>query len=485
MDFYAAVGMQFEHIDPEDAALVFARDASALGTVVIDPNLAKEARRVRNLSIGSLYDALLRDVPFVLAAEVRHIYDEGKLKPSRSKFFSNNFGPLGTKWFFVYDAIYRHAGTGLDCEPVAPDSPLDRQHPGYLQSYIAAMTASRETGLPFEDVAVAVFDKSAGAQWHGQFGGAPWLEIARAFKALIEAPGEAGVISAVDHIVSLEHNTSTLFTKCAHWAISGRFEWIKDMLDVKFSASSPLAFLGLCTETVRETYLAVEKSRLPYTGERRAITDEYKPVPPNWGPVASVGEGDILTLRYGGAERAFKVHAVLDWDDDFYSFLLGSEGWADHKGVGPGGEPVVISTFAMTAEEVVERFVSLQEASAMEKARRVASKFCSDLHGLLTGIIAMDKPMLSMGSVQVSGPASVALRFRIKGPKGSNFRIYILFTAEEVSVRWSTAKHASNDPTKEELFEDIPIAQVSEADFLNDFGRRLLGKAVEALATSE
>jgi|GEM_PF-1881242 len=497
MDFYAVAGVRFELIDTEDASFVFAQDAQTLGCVVCDPDLAGAATAIRAAVVQAMKRALVRDGLFILAAEVRHIYDKGKLSPSRSGFFTKNFGPVGRKWFFIYDAIYSHAGAGLDCEPVTPAPPLDTQFPGYLQSYVAGATASRETGLPFHEVAERVFDRTAGAKWSGSFGGKAWLEIARAYRELLTAETETEIIVAADRLISLEHNTNTLFTKCSHWAVGGDWAWIKGCLDIKFSASSPVAFLGLCSEGVRQIVLGLHLSGRtigspggPLRGAQEDAPLPRHPEPPESGsPEAggaflldSVGEGDMLGLQYEGAVRQFQVEAVHVLGYGHRSFILSPSGWHEHKGLGPGGKPLVIELFAMTGEEVQARFVSRQEVEAVERVKRVAARFAAELHQLLGGIVALEKPLLAVGSVQLG---EYVFRFRIKGPEGRNFRVYVGASEKSLCIFTGTSRHPAEDPFSEDVFEEFTLDRAEDGDFLADFGRRLLGAAVASLAAGD
>ncbi len=491
MDFYAVVGLRFDFIDPEYAQFVFAPDEFSLSNTVIDGEYDEAARNVRDGAIFTMLARLMHDVPFILLCEIRHIYDKGRLKPKRAEFFKNHLGGPGLEWFCIYDKIYKRHET---VSPMfVPEPPLNHQHETYLRSYIAGMTATEHTGVPVYRVGEKVFDTKLGTSWDMSYGGKAWLKIAQAFRRLVEARGEREAIEQIDALIALEHNTNTMFNKCAHWVLNGTHEWIKEALDVKFSSSSPLSFLGYCSEQVKRIVMRHRDALAapPTLEERKRLRIDYSPekdkssaalLPPE--EVKKILEelyvGDHLSLLHNGIAKPFVVSAIEKITEDSKMIVMKAKGWGESKGYGPDNTPIEVDAFAFSEEDLYGLIVEHTPISAVEKSKRVAENFVRAFYEMTWAVIQKAGVENEIGLGSIQGNAT-CYRFRLKHSSGKNFRLYFIPKPNGLSIRFSVAAAASNDPESEELCADLTLEQMQAPNGVSACVQNLIPEGVKKL----
>jgi len=77
------------------------------------------------------------------------------------------------------------------------------------------------------------YDMFSNAEWVSQYGGEKWAKIAESWILLNNAKSLNEIIIYIDHIIDLEHNTGSIFTKFKEFNIHDSMDWIKSFLDMK------------------------------------------------------------------------------------------------------------------------------------------------------------------------------------------------------------------------------------------------------------
>jgi hypothetical protein len=134
----------------------------------------------------------------------------------------------------IDDELQHGATNGINRIKCKPE--YDYQMKNFLQQ------ATTEEVICYLDRAEATYrDK---AEWNGQgdmMGGKAWAEVAYWTRYLVVAmqnQSETDLCHALDTIISLQHNTDSVFNKSIHRLIHGTFRELKPLLDWKFNASN-------------------------------------------------------------------------------------------------------------------------------------------------------------------------------------------------------------------------------------------------------
>lgn len=209
--------------------------------------------------VDVLASRLDQDLSLICAAEVAHLANvDGNTKLA----FYEMFGDAGEVWWHA--GICRNAPTlcsqqfvaavklaqdsFLGGDPVSLEDGVDTV--SYLYRWICQKAAEIYTGVSIFDVSQVAFTSEFA--WKGAFGGKLWDTIAKTWRQLRDSVLPSRQIECIDRLVSLQHNTNTLFTKCQHyvpnWNLAG------ELLDAKFFAKSPYALLPRCSDVVRDFF---------------------------------------------------------------------------------------------------------------------------------------------------------------------------------------------------------------------------------------
>jgi len=470
-DFYVMVGLRHRAVEAEDVPFVLPADDLSCLFLTTDSCTAIAIQEARKTIIEQLWGILLRDVPFILSAEIRHIYDNCHLHPDNPKFFLNNLGQTGLEWFKIYDLMLSGNPAPVPVYEVEDIFKNGSQNPGYCASYHSAMTASKATGLPLHVVAETVFDKNAGAHWSGAFGGAAWKRIASTFGELVAARDIETASLVIDQLLALEHNTSTMFNKCHHWATPDEgYGWIKTALDLKFSAVNPLLLVGSCSPNVRNLALSVrdtfsnldpnKRARLSLDYEGKECISEE-----NTKMVEALSVGDVVALMYKGVVRAFTIKHV-DKSLGTTVYTMHAKGWSENAGV-KNGKPLLISKFTFLAEDVLASIQGSQTASVEVKCATGLAHFAKATYDAVAKFIQVSGVNgVSLGSLIASDGMH---RFRMT--RGSKcFRMYLTATEKEYRIHYSTSLVADFAPSLPFVFHsaDKMKDDIAFATFVGD-----------------
>lgn len=480
-DFYVVVGLRHRAVKAEDVPFVLPQDDLSCLFLTTDAHLAHAVQGMRAKVIELMWGVLLRDVPFILSAEIRHIYDNCSLSPDNPMFFQNNLGDTGLLWFKIYDALVH--GKSIPGIPVfTPEEPFNAgQNGGYLLSYTSAMTASRQAGIPLHIVAETVFDKNAGATWGNAYGGAAWKRIASTFGELVAARDIEAAAVVIDQLLALEHNTSTMFNKCHHWTTPTEGHgWIKIALDLKFSATNPMLLVGSCSPGVRDLALSVRDTfsnldsakrarlSLDYDGANDPITEDAQIM------VNTLSAGSTICLMYKGTLRWFTI-LKIDASLGTKVFTMKSKGWQEEAGI-KNGKPLLINKFTFLAEDVLVSIQETQSATIEAKATNALKQFAEGVYGLVQALFPKTLPDVAFGSLHCENDV---YRFRlIRGNKV--FRAYMTRVEKDFRVYLSTSPVADYSDKLPYIF--FPVASLGKQGDLTVFAKEFMSTAVNHLA---
>ncbi len=440
LDFYAMVSLNIRSVAYGLASFDTARSNIELGSYIRDKELAAESVIMRKQVIESEHNRLLRDLPLINAAEVKHITDSCgcAVNSSNSKTFTERFGPAGGKWVHTFNAVLNCTFNGSKAtKPEEFKSGND-----YVNRYIAAMTASKVSGVPLVEVAMLAFDTNF-YNWSGAYGGIKWLIIAEAWSDLMDARNESDIIHYIDTINALQHNTTTLFNKCAHYGGTG---FLAKVLDIKFTAQTPLSFVGKCSPQVQPYLLAIRDGIAALTDDNRdanAARFHYDEATSEWvereikltkkgspeavNCVKKLSLSASITLDYEGAERSFVVKEIVTAIDGSRQFMMKPKGWSKTKPI----VDVNISWFPFDESELVTSFIKMGSTkatavSSVSKASSKAEVFVNAVRNHIEKLAATGNyGDFEIGSIQ--GNDSL-LRIRLKQGSNTNCRFYFKFS---------------------------------------------------------
>jgi hypothetical protein len=326
------------------------------------------------------------------------------------------------------------------------------------------------------------------------YGGKAWLRIAQAFRRLAESRDEQTTIEQIDALIALEHNTNTMFNKCVHWMINGSHTWIKEALDVKFSSSSPLSFLGYCSEGVKRIVMRHRDALAapPTLEERKRLRIDYTPEEDKTSaavlPAEKIKEileeifvGDHLSLLHNGIAKPFVVSAVEPVSEGAKMIVTKARGWGESKGLGPDNTPIEVDAFAFSEEDLYSLIVAHTPISDVEKSKRVAENFVRAFYETTWAVIqkAGVEGEIALGSIQGN---ATCYRFRLKHANGKNFRLYFVPRSNGLSIRYSTSPSASNDPESEELWGHLTVEQMQGPNAVSACVQDLIPEGVKKIA---
>jgi len=503
IDFYAMAGLKVKAVEYGLAAYDTARSDIELGSFIRDHELAREAVQVRQQVIDAERGRLLRDLPLINAAEVKHLFDS-MCKPksgSSESIFKERFGTGGTKWLKVFRSVLNGKN---EYTPI--EKPAAFHSGGYVPRYIAAETASRETGIPLVEVAMLVFDTTFFG-WSSSYGGPKWLVIAEAWADLLDAQTEEEIIHWIDIINALQHNTTTLFNKCAHYGSSLSF--LSKVLDIKFAARTPLSFVGKCSKQIQPYLLAVRDgiaaldaqvrdlsaSRYYYDAEKtlwveREIDLGKKGSPEAMGFVKTLDLQGVITLMYEGIQRSFKVSEVVIAIDGSRQFIMRANGWTKYK----PGTSVSISYFPFDEAELVSMFVAAgnkgSAASTFKKVKVATpveptefdklNAFSSKLRNKI-GLLG-NPTGISTGALHVQNDT---FRIRLHVPGKTNCRYYLKSVAggEKFTLHFSFSNEASSDVNQmTPLISEAIGFEKDQAKLMKEMAEAIVNHAAEVFA---
>lgn len=487
LDFYAVVALQVRGVEPGMAALRTAHNEVDLAYYIRNQALATAAMKARAATITAEHNRLLRDLPLINAAEIGHC-DDGCGNPkfgSAKDSFAKRFGKVGGEWWTLFKKY--QGSTAPEAHKPPPEF---HSGCGYVGRYIGAMTASKMTGLPLIDVALTAFDK-AFFGWGSAYGGPKWLKIAEAWRDLSEAKAEPEVIHCIDIINALEHNTCTLFNKCQHYGGHG---WVSEVLDLKFSASSPLSFVGRCSKELQPFILATrdvlcalnpslrqhQKARFVQNvaGEwvERPVVAGVSVLSGNAAVVKQLSSGVKFQMQYNGKMRTFSVEKVVKALDGSRQFMARAQGWSLPK---PGG--VTVTHFPFDEIELSLWPTPLALTGASNPLFKEATEHTADADDEDTPVV-MDASMAAAhtlhqavgAALSAANPDGVSLhglhstgnifRFRMMKHGETNCRFYVKMEENSFQIFFSHTNEEVNVANAVSLSGALPVSVLNVAE---------------------
>jgi len=208
--------------------------------------LSENLTFVKNYNFDKLIEYLrtefLKVLPFAVAAEFRHIFDDNGPEPLKS-FFQKNFGEIGLKFITNYAMTYHARSKGWSRQASENEANRKKEETAsYVTSYIAIKNGLKKTGMNWEQFMKIANKCFTGLQWSQSYGGTNWANISHAYSKLANAPDRPSKAIWIDHVYDLEHNTGSVFTKVKRYRKGGTYEWIKKALDFKAKLETPKDF---------------------------------------------------------------------------------------------------------------------------------------------------------------------------------------------------------------------------------------------------
>lgn len=203
-----------------------------------------------NKLLPELKKELLSAVMFSIAAELRHVYDTGSKPNDVINKVKEALGPKEAKMLKEYTinlkGLQNPEVAGLVSRRSVPDTAKGSDK-GYTNSY-KAMKRAGGTDEEWAKLAKWLFYN---VEWNGSYGGKAWGGIADGWLHLNNAKAANKIITYIDHVYDLQHNTGSVFTKLKSYRKDG-YGWIKDALDHKRDLVSPLEMLEHVSPSMRQ-----------------------------------------------------------------------------------------------------------------------------------------------------------------------------------------------------------------------------------------
>lgn len=204
---------------------------------------------VSNKLLIPLKNNLLDAVFFSICAEIRHVLNYGvagqhveRLEPQEKELFKNY-----AKNYHLFNTSNFHTFFNRDVKFKEKDFVFNSSE-SYLNSY-KAFLKSGASKSSFVSVCKKLFSKDF---WASSYGGKPWENIAIAWIDLNNAKKPDQLMTQIDHVYDLQHNTDTVFNKIRSYTKSGNFLWIKNALDHKARIKSPYEIMDRVSPAMKK-----------------------------------------------------------------------------------------------------------------------------------------------------------------------------------------------------------------------------------------
>lgn len=184
----------------------------------------------------------LKVLPFAVAAEFRHIFDDN-ISDSIQVFFKEKFGDIGLRFITQYAMTYHASTKGWKRQATENEANRKKEETStYVTSYVGIKSGLKKTGLSWADFMKMANKCFTELIWSQSYGGTNWANIANAYSKLAKAEDRPSKAIWIDHVYDLEHNTGSVFTKVKRYKKNGTYEWIKKALDFKAKLEKPKDF---------------------------------------------------------------------------------------------------------------------------------------------------------------------------------------------------------------------------------------------------
>jgi hypothetical protein len=219
----------------------------------------------------SLQKEMLKAVMFSITAELRHARERNQLKSNieiLNKELGKKYGKKYLEWVKLSTLL---GAEGMDDVLSLKDirNPSDKE--GKRSNRDIAYKAALNVAEPemWAEIAQVLFRKATFAP---SFGGEAWAKIADAWLKLDKAETKGEVITYIDHVYDLQHNTDTVFNKLVSYSKDGSFQWLKRALDTKAKLDHPIELIEKVSPSMRK--LALPSIRAFVGG--KTLEDYYK-----------------------------------------------------------------------------------------------------------------------------------------------------------------------------------------------------------------
>lgn len=194
-----------------------------------------ELGQVAKTLIPSLKKNLLDAVFFSLCAEIRHVVDRNNQKELIHKVrdqLGRDWSEMLRKYLVTLPQFTSDSTTGLNRghRPEVRNKELTSNTRGYKGSFYAALKSIDGDREKFVRLMEWLFGNT---EWRSGYGGAAWVNIAKAWLKLSHASNESDATVWIDHVYDLQHNTDTVFNKLDSFKKNDSYAWIAKALNHK------------------------------------------------------------------------------------------------------------------------------------------------------------------------------------------------------------------------------------------------------------
>jgi transcription antitermination factor NusG len=229
-----------------------------------DENLAYSLIEVKKKFLPWMKNNMLHAVEFAICAEFRHLFDQNDSDSILNFFRKQKDGEGFIRSYALYwGSLKSQANLAdlIDVDRVRKE--FKSSSKSYKQSY-RAMKGTKISDEQFIILAKAAF---TGLRWSASYGGEAWANIADAWLKLNKAISDKDIITYVDHIYDLQHNTGTVLNKVEAYYGDDEYKWIKKALDYKLNTESLYDIFSLASPDLQKFAAAVIKSSNGIGGE--------------------------------------------------------------------------------------------------------------------------------------------------------------------------------------------------------------------------
>lgn len=226
---------------------------------------------------------MLKAVQFCVSCEFRHVFERNEGKDILA--WAKKRGPADVDFFKKYTTYFaalngiHGMGHGLARTLVDIEN-IRREFKDEESARKISYRAMKQTKVDPKLFLEIARDAYVQLKWNGSYGGEPWSKICAAWLKLNDAQTDKDIVTYVDHMYDLQHNTSTVFNKLTAYVQDGGYKWLQNALDYKYHTESLYDLFGLVSPDLKRFASAIIKN---FTGDnleswmkRGGKLDSYK-----------------------------------------------------------------------------------------------------------------------------------------------------------------------------------------------------------------
>ncbi|MEI7480423.1 MAG: DUF5662 family protein [bacterium] len=224
-----------------------------------DENLAFVLADVRKDTYAQVKKEMLYAVQFAVSAEFRHFLDSNSKEDIVEFFRSKGKEDFLSKYMVFFGGLKSSITSKFVTAKSLDIERLRKSEKDNDEARKASYQAIKATKIPSIDFMKLASDAFGELHWSSMYGGPKWESIADAWISLYYAESDRDLVTYIDHVYDLQHNTSTVFNKLHSYYKNSSYEWIKKALDYKYSTESLYDLFGITSPDLQRFAAAVIK----------------------------------------------------------------------------------------------------------------------------------------------------------------------------------------------------------------------------------